>query len=157
ARCASILGEHQLAASLEQAAARLAQNFEEKFWCPELGTYALALDGKKEKCAVRASNAGHLLLCGLIKPERAESVAELLLRPQFFNGWGIRTVGKEEARYNPMSYHNGSVWPHDNAVIAMGFARYGLTHAVERVFRGMFDAASYMELSRLPELFCGFR
>ena len=115
--------------------------FEESFWCPDLGTYALALDGKKERCAVRTSNAGHLLFCGMIRPERAKLVAEGLMRPQFFTGWGIRTVGKEEARYNPMSYHNGSVWPHDNALIALGFARYGFKSAVDRVFMGMFNAA----------------
>ena len=79
------------------------------------------------------------------------------MQPQFFNGWGIRTVAKDEARYNPMSYHNGSVWPHDNALIALGFARYGFRTAVDRVFKGMFNAASYMDLMRLPELFCGFR
>jgi glycogen debranching enzyme len=79
------------------------------------------------------------------------------MQPQFFNGWGIRTVGSEEARYNPMSYHNGSIWPHDNALITSGFARYGQQQAVERVFKGMFDAASYLDLRRLPELFCGFR
>jgi glycogen debranching enzyme len=93
----------------------------------------------------------------MIRPDRAKLVAEGLMRPQFFTGWGIRTVGKEEARYNPMSYHNGSIWPHDNALIALGFARYGFKSAVDRVFVGMFNAASYMELSRLPELFCGFR
>jgi glycogen debranching enzyme len=143
--------------ALEKSAAQLAERFEKSFWCPDLGTYALALDGKKERCAVKTSNAGHLLFCGMIRLERAKLVAEGLMRPQFFTGWGIRTVGKEEARYNPMSYHNGSVWPHDNALIALGFARYGFKSAVDRVFTGMFNAASYMELSRLPELFCGFR
>jgi glycogen debranching enzyme len=84
-------------------------------------------------------------------------MADTLLGPQFFSGWGIRTVAKGETRYNPMSYHNGSIWPHDNALIALGFARYGLKTAVERLFKGLFDAATYMELRRLPELFCGFR
>jgi glycogen debranching enzyme len=157
AQCAYLLGLHDKAEALEKAAAQLAGRFEEQFWCPEIETYALALDGKKERCAVRASNAGHLLFCGMVKPERAKMVMEGLMGPQFFNGWGIRTVANREARYNPMSYHNGSVWPHDNALIALGFARYGFKRSVERVFRGMFSAASYMELSRLPELFCGFR
>jgi glycogen debranching enzyme len=157
AYCARALGRHDQADALEQAAAALAERFEESFWCEEIETYALALDGKKRACAVRTSNAGQLLFSGMIKPERARLVMEGLMRPQFFNGWGIRTVGKEEARYNPMSYHNGSVWPHDNALIALGFARYGFRGAVERVFRGMFNAASYMDLMRLPELFCGFR
>jgi glycogen debranching enzyme len=80
-----------------------------------------------------------------------------LMGPSFFSGWGIRTVAREEHRYNPMSYHNGSVWPHDNALIAAGFARYGYKHAIDRVFKGMFDAASYMDLRRLPELYCGFQ
>jgi glycogen debranching enzyme len=157
ALCARWLGNSVQAYALEKAAAHLADRFEESFWCPDLGTYALALDGKKERCAVKTSNAGHLLFCGMIRPDRAKLVAEGLMRPQFFTGWGIRTVGKEEARYNPMSYHNGSIWPHDNALIALGFARYGFKSAVDRVFVGMFNAASYMELSRLPELFCGFR
>ncbi len=80
-----------------------------------------------------------------------------LMRPSFFSGWGIRTVAREERRFNPMSYHNGSVWPHDNALIAAGFARYGHKGAVDRVFTGLFDAASYMDLRRLPELYCGFQ
>jgi glycogen debranching enzyme len=84
-------------------------------------------------------------------------VAESLLRPQFFSGWGIRTIAKNEVRYNPMSYHNGSIWPHDNALIALGLARYGFKHSVQRLFKGLFDAATYMELRRLPELFCGFQ
>jgi glycogen debranching enzyme len=79
------------------------------------------------------------------------------LSPRFFSGWGIRTVAVGEARYNPMSYHNGSIWPHDNALIALGFARYGLKSATSKLFNGLFDAASYMDLRRLPELFCGFR
>ena len=157
AQCARKLGNSAQADMLEKAATQLAERFEESFWCPDLGTYALALDGKKERCAVRTSNAGHLLFCEMIRPERAKLVAEGLMRPQLFTGWGIRTVGKEEARYNPMSYHNGSVWPHDNALIALGFGRYGFKRAIDRVFMGLFSAVHYMELSRLPELFCGFR
>jgi glycogen debranching enzyme len=80
-----------------------------------------------------------------------------LMRPSFFSGWGIRTLAREEPRYNPMSYHNGSVWPHDNSLIAAGFARYGYKSAIDRVFKGLFDAASYMDLRRLPELYCGFQ
>src|SRR4051812_44356849 len=79
------------------------------------------------------------------------------MRPHFFTGWGIRTIARGEARYNPMSYHDGSIWPHDNALIALGLARYGLKHSVEHVFKGLFDAATYMDLRRLPELFCGFQ
>jgi len=157
ARCARSLGRETQAQSLEASAAKLAQRFEESFWCPEIETYALALDGQKRPCAVRTSNAGQLLFTGIARPDRAKTITAGLMRPQFFAGWGIRTVANEAARYNPMSYHNGSVWPHDNALIALGFARYGLKYAVDRVFKGMFDAASYMDLQRLPELFCGFR
>ena len=157
AQCARWLGRPEQADALERAAEQLAARFEEKFWCPDIGTYALALDGSKRPCVVRASNAGHVLFSGMVQPERAGAVMAGLMRPAFFSGWGIRTVAQGEARYNPMSYHNGSVWPHDNALIAMGFARYGFQWAVERVFKGLFDAATYMDLARLPELFCGFR
>ncbi len=100
--------------------------------------------------------AGQLLFTGIISAERAQRVARTLLSPAAFGGWGIRTIGSSEARYNPMSYHNGSVWPHDNGLIAMGLARYGLQGAAAQVFGALFDAASYMDLRRLPELYCGF-
>ena len=157
ARCARRLGRMHDARRLRAEADLLAERFDASFWCPELGTYALALDGKKEPCRVRSSNAGQVLFTGIAKPERAIEVGEGLLRPQFFSGWGIRTIANTEARYNPMSYHNGSIWPHDNALIALGLARYGLKRSVERVFKGLFEAATYMEMRRLPELFCGFQ
>jgi glycogen debranching enzyme len=157
AQCARQLRLERKAAELELQAEQLAQRFETAFWLPELGTYALALDGAKEPCRVRTSNAGQLLFTGIVRPDRAVQVADGLLRPRFFSGWGIRTLSSAERRYNPMSYHNGSIWPHDNALIALGFARYGLKHSVEQVFTGLFDAATYMDLRRLPELFCGFR
>jgi glycogen debranching enzyme len=157
ARCARRLGLMDRARALEDDAVRLAQRFEDAFWCDDLGTYALALDGAKQPCKVRTSNAGQLLFTGIVREDRARLVAADLMRPRFFSGWGIRTVAYGEARYNPMSYHDGSIWPHDNALIALGLARYGLKHSVASVFKGLFDAASYMELRRLPELFCGFR
>jgi glycogen debranching enzyme len=157
AGCARRLGKEAQARELEEAAARLAERFEDAFWCPDLGTYALALDGAKQPCRVRTSNAGQVLFTGICKAERAAEIADGLLRPEFFSGWGIRTVARGEARYNPMSYHNGSIWPHDNALIALGLARYGQMRAVEQVFHGLFDAAAYMDLRRLPELFCGFQ
>ena len=157
ARCAMRLGRREIAQQLELEAKLLADRFEEAFWCEDLGTYALALDGDKKPCKVRSSNAGQLLFSGMIREDRARRVAADLMRPHFFSGWGIRTIALGEARYNPMSYHNGSIWPHDNALIALGLARYGLKHSVEHVFKGLFDAASYMDLRRLPELFCGFR
>jgi glycogen debranching enzyme len=157
ARCARRLGLMDRARKLEVEAQRLAERFEEAFWCDDLGTYALALDGAKRPCKVRTSNAGQLLFTGIVSSDRAHMVASDLMSQKFFSGWGIRTVARGEARYNPMSYHNGSIWPHDNALIALGLARYGLKHSVEHVFKGLFDAASYMDLRRLPELFCGFQ
>jgi glycogen debranching enzyme len=157
ARCALRMGLSDRAGQLETEARLLAERFEAAFWCDELGTYALALDGAKQPCRVRTSNAGQLLFTGIVRADRARMVASDLMRPHFFTGWGIRTVARGEARYNPMSYHDGSIWPHDNALIALGFARYGLKHSVEHVFEALFDAATYMDLRRLPELFCGFR
>jgi glycogen debranching enzyme len=157
ARCAQRMDLPKRAAELEQQAAELATRFEAAFWCEELGSYALALDGDKKPCRVLTSNAGQVLFSGIASPERAARVTAQLLGPQSFSGWGVRTVAKGAPRYNPMSYHNGSVWPHDNALIVLGFARYGLKTAVARVFKGLFDAATYMELRRLPELFCGFQ
>ncbi|WP_322514403.1 amylo-alpha-1,6-glucosidase [Rhodopseudomonas palustris] len=157
ALCAHRLGLVARAEQLERQAEQLAAQFERAFWCEELGTYALALDGAKRPCKVRSSNAGQLLFTGIVRPDRARLVATDLMRPHFFSGWGIRTIACGEARYNPMSYHDGSIWPHDNALIVLGLARYGFKAAVERVFKGLFEAASYMELRRLPELFCGFQ
>ena len=157
ARCARRLGLNDRAANLESDAQRLAERFEEAFWCEELGTYALALDGAKQPCRVRTSNAGQLLFTGIVGTDRARRVAADLMSSKFFSGWGIRTVALGEVRYNPMSYHDGSIWPHDNALIALGMARYGLKRSVAHLFKGLFDAASYMDLRRLPELFCGFR
>ena len=156
-RMASALGSVVLAASLEEQAAAMKVRFEAAFWCDDISTYAMALDGDKAPCRVRTSNAGQVLLTGIADRKRAALVADLLLDREFYSGWGIRTVATSEARYNPMSYHNGSVWPHDNALIALGLAGYGFTEHIQRMFSGMFDAAAYMDLRRLPELFCGFR
>ena len=157
ARCAKRMGLFERARQLEADAIQLAERFENAFWCDDLGTYALALDGAKQPCRVRTSNAGQLLFTGIVREDRARLVAGGLMQPRFFTGWGIRTVAHGEARYNPMSYHDGSIWPHDNALIALGLSRYGLKHSVEQVFKALFDAATYMDLRRLPELFCGFR
>jgi glycogen debranching enzyme len=157
AQCARRMGLIDRARALETDAERLAENFEAAFWCPQIGTYALALDGDKNPCRVRSSNAGQALFSGVVKKERAGDVAKALLGANSFSGWGVRTIAKSEVRYNPMSYHNGSVWPHDNALIALGFSRYGLKGPALRVFGGLFAAAKYMDLRRLPELFCGFQ
>ncbi|HYD38170.1 MAG TPA: amylo-alpha-1,6-glucosidase, partial [Allosphingosinicella sp.] len=150
------LGDESRAAALDAEAESLRQRFEERFWLEDLGCYALALDGRKAPCRVLSSNAGHALFAGIASPERAAQLAKLLTGRRFFSGWGIRTVAVGEARYNPMSYHNGSVWPHDNALIALGLADYGHKDAVLKIFRGLVDAAGYDEFRRLPELFCGF-
>jgi glycogen debranching enzyme len=156
ARLALALGEPDRAADLETRARRLREQFERDFWCEELGTYALALDGEKRACRVRTSNAGHVLWSGIAAPERARRVGETLLAPASFSGWGLRTVAEGEARYNPMSYHNGSIWPHDNAIAAMGLARYGMKPAAVAITEALYDASLFMDLHRLPELFCGF-
>jgi glycogen debranching enzyme len=153
---ASTLGHPAASTALLQQAETLREKFETAFWCEDLSIYALALDGAKRPCRVVASNAGHALLTGIADPGRARRVAETLLGGACFSGWGVRTAGVSAARYNPMSYHNGSVWPHDNAMIALGLARYGLKTEVLKIFRGLFEAAGYMDLRRLPELFCGF-
>ena len=150
------LGDHAAADALRRQAQALRENFETQFWCEELGVYALALDGKKRPCRVVSSNSGQVLLTGIAAPERAQRVAQTLLGPGCFSGWGVRTLGTSEPHYNPMSYHNGSVWPHDNGIIALGLARYGHARATAQIFGALFDAARYMELRRLPELFCGF-
>src|SRR5579871_3667536 len=127
-RCAQRMGLGDRARKLEAQAHRLAERFEEVFWCDELSTYAVALDGNKQPCRVRTSNAGQLLFTGLIREDRARLVAAGLMRPNFFTGWGIRTVAKGEAGYNRMSYHDASIWPNENALIALGFPRYELKH-----------------------------
>jgi glycogen debranching enzyme len=106
---------------------------------------------------VRASNAGHCLFGGIASAERARAVAGTLTIDDSFSGWGIRTLAAREVRYNPMSYHNGSVWPHDNALIAAGFANYGLKSEAIKLLTGLFDASLFFDLHRLPELFCGFK
>jgi glycogen debranching enzyme len=156
AKLANRMGEPSLELKLTGEAKILRENFAAAFWCEDLGTLALALDGAKAPCRVRTSNAGHALFTGIASPGHAARVAETLLGPTSFSGWGIRTVASGEARFNPISYHNGSVWPHDNAMIALGFARYGFRLHATKIFAAMFEAAAYQELRRLPELFCGF-
>jgi len=145
-----------LSGDLMLKADRLRKRFEAAFWDGELGTYALALDGAKQPCTVRTSNAGQLLFTGIAAGDRAARVVEGLFNAEFFTGWGIRTVSARERRFNPASYHNGSVWPHDNALIALGLARYGHTAAALTLTSALFEAAAHMHLRRLPELFCGF-
>ncbi len=156
ANLARTLQNTMLAEQLARQAQTLRRQFEEVFWCEELSTYAIALDGKKKLCRVRSSNAGHCLFAGITSADRAERVAATLMSEESFSGWGIRTIAATESRYDPMSYHNGSIWPHDNALIAAGFARYGLKNEGSVIFQALFDANTFFELNRMPELFGGF-
>ena len=150
------IGNADRATELDTEAEHFFKRFNEAFWLTDLGTYALALDGNKQPCKVRASNAGHCLFTGIVEPDRAASIADILLSEAMFTGWGVRTLAVGEPRYNPMSYHNGSVWPHDNAIIAAGLARYGLKEQALQIMDGHFDLSTFIDLSRLPELLCGF-
>jgi glycogen debranching enzyme len=155
-RAALALGCGERGEQLLSQARELKERFEQAFWCEDLSTYALALDGNKQPCRVRTSNAGHCLFSGIASPEHAAKVAGTLLSTEFFSGWGIRTLAASEVRYNPMSYHNGSVWPHDNALISSGMARYDLKAEAAKVLAGFLDCSLFLDLHRLPELFCGF-
>jgi glycogen debranching enzyme len=156
AMLAAQMGEPEAEARWRQEAADLKARFNENFWIEELGTYALALDGAKRPCKVVTSNAGHVLMTNIAPKDYAARVADTLLSSDMFSGWGVRTVSTSAARYNPMSYHNGSVWPHDNALIALGLGRCGLKAHALRIFEGLYRAQSYQPDRRLPELFCGF-
>jgi glycogen debranching enzyme len=156
ARFYRALGESAAAATWEERAAAFAQRFDEAFWLDDLGTYALALDGDKRPLRVLASDAGHLLWSGVVPEAHAPRLVETLLSPPLWSGWGIRTLGAGEVRYNPVSYHNGSVWPHDNAIIALGLARYGFAEAAETVRRAIMELAEAQHDLRLPELVAGY-
>ncbi len=156
AEVARVLRDGSRADKLEKQAEELRQKFDQAFWLDDLGTYAEALDGDKQPCRVRTSNAGQCLYTGIVNQDRALRLADGLLSHEGFSGWGVRTVATTESRYNPMSYHDGSVWPHDNAIIAAGMARYQMTDAALRILEGMYAASLFIDLRRLPELFCGF-
>jgi glycogen debranching enzyme len=156
ARLAEARGDGEQASRWHDRAEALRERFETSFWCEDLGTYALALDGLKRPCRVRSSNAGHCLMTGIASPAHANRVAAAVTADTSFAGWGIRTIDARELRYNPMSYHNGSIWPHDNALVAAGLARYGHLDGAARVFTAMFDLSRDVDLHRLPELICGF-
>jgi len=152
---AARLGKAEDAERWRDRAGWLRETVERRFWMEEAGLYGIAIDGAGELCRVRASNAGHLLFTGLAAPERAARVTEALASPAFNSGWGIRTLAKGEPRFNPMSYHDGSVWPHDTALAAAGMARYGERERVVGLLNELFESAVQFEM-RLPELFCGF-
>jgi glycogen debranching enzyme len=151
------LGEPDRGGELRAQARALCEAFEAAFWMPDEGFYAMALDGQKRQVRSISSNPGHALACGIVAPDRATAVAERLLAEDMMSGWGIRTLSSGHPSYNPMSYHTGSVWPHDNAIAAAGLKRYGFAEAAERIATAMFDVAVGQRDFRLPELFCGFR
>jgi glycogen debranching enzyme len=155
ADAAEYFANPKLAARLRKEAGDLRQRFEEHFWCEDIGYYAYALDGDKKQVKTIASNAGHLLWSGIARSDRADRVMRRLLEPDMWSGWGIRTLSERNPAYNPFSYQNGSVWPHDNGIIAMGFKRYGFAKEAAMVARDISRAASYFVFHRLPELYAG--
>jgi len=150
-----ILGRPKDARRLRREARTLYERFNDLLWWEEEGTYALGLDGQKRQIRSVASNAGHLLQSGIVPPERAGRVVQRLLADDMWSGWGVRTLSSDHPAYNPFSYQNGSIWPHDNAMIAGGFRRYGYAAEAARVAKGTFDTAERLSGYRLPELFAG--
>jgi glycogen debranching enzyme len=148
-------GDNERADHWEGRAEAMRAAVERDFWLDDLGFYALAIDGAGEPCKVRTSNMGHLLYVGLPEPARAQMVADQLLSASFHSGWGLRTLADDAVFFNPMSYHNGSIWPHDTALCGAGLARYGERQGVVRLMSGTFESAVHFNM-RLPELFCGF-
>ena len=143
------------AAALRSQASRLKEQFHDAFWCEKLSSYALALDGQKRRCEVKSSNAGQLLLAGVSLADHRRKIVAELKSDIFHSGWGLRTIAEGQPRYNPMSYHNGSVWPHDNALIAYGLIGEKDKTLVEKILTGLFEASVFFDLHRMPELFCG--
>jgi glycogen debranching enzyme len=153
---AEALGHGSLAPPLREAAESLRTRFQARFWCEDIRSYALALDGEKKPCRVRTSNPGHCLYTGIAAEDHARRIVEGFGQDAFFSGWGVRTVAEGELNYNPMSYHNGSVWPHDNAILAAGASRYHCKALTTRILGALFEASTYLDLHRMPELYCGF-
>jgi glycogen debranching enzyme len=153
---AEATGQNQQAEKLRHESKLLKQRFQDAFWCPEIRSYALALDGQKKQCRVRSSNAGHTLFTGIASEEHAVEIIREFRSDKYFSGWGVRTIATTEVHYNPMSYHNGSIWPHDNALIAYGLAQSTDKMLAAEILTGLFDASIFLKLHRLPELFCGF-
>ena len=149
------LGRREDAARCAIAAQRLARRLDEAFWMEKAGTYALALDGEKRQVQTVASNAGHLLFSRAVPEARARRVARVLMSPESFSGFGIRTLARGQHPYNPLSYHNGTIWPHDNSLIAMGLSNYGMQKVAAQVLSGAYDASRQFRHYRLPELYCG--
>jgi glycogen debranching enzyme len=151
------LGDSQAADRLKKEAAELARHFEKSFWMPGRGFYALALDGHKRQVQVISSNPGHLLFTRMLAQDRARTVCERFMKPDMFSGWGWRTLSQEERTFNPLSYHRGSVWPHDNSLAAHGMALYEMREPANLIFNSLYSAALNFRDYRLPELFCGIQ
>ncbi|GAN77334.1 amylo-alpha-1,6-glucosidase [Acidisphaera rubrifaciens] len=152
-----VLGKPDRAATLRAKAAKLYATFNELFWDEARGYYAYTLDGDKKPVFSLASNIGHCLWSGIVPPERAARVVERLMRPDMWSGWGIRTLSAEHKAFNPYAYQLGSVWPHDNAIIALGFKRYGFAAEAGRIARDISGAASHFQSNQLPELYAGIQ
>jgi glycogen debranching enzyme len=152
-----LLGREEEAERLRGEARRLFELVNDSFWWEAEGTYYLGLDGDKQPIRSVASNPGHMLWSGIVPADRAGRVVERLLAPDMWSGWGIRTLSSEHPGYNPFSYHTGSIWPHDNAIIADGFRRYGFDREAAKIAKGTFDAAERFQVNRLPELFAGLQ
>jgi glycogen debranching enzyme len=150
------LGFQDRAKQLRQEASRLYWKFNEKFWMPDRGYFAQAIDDLGQ-CDVISSNPAQALWGGIVEPPKAETMTQRLFEDDMYSGWGIRTLSSGEVRYNPLGYHNGSVWPHDNSLIAMGLGKYDHKENLTRLFTSMFEAASFYPIYRLPELFGGFQ
>ena len=157
AQLADALGHHEMARAYREAAQALRDRFQERFWCADIGLYALALDGDKKPCRVRSSNAGHCVYTGIAAPDHASAITAAFESDTFFSGWGVRTIADREARYNPMAYHNGSIWPHDNAIISASVCHSPSKTLAHRILSAQLDASTFFDSARLPELFCGFR
>lgn len=157
AQLAEAVEQPEKAQRWQREADALKARFNEAFWSEDKQTFVLALDGRKKPCNVVTSNAGHCLFSGIATPAHAAAVARTLLGDSMFSGWGVRTLSTQEVRYNPMSYHNGSIWPHDNALVAYGLSRYGMREEVLKILAGTFDTTLFVDQQRLPELFCGFK
>ncbi|MEX2464329.1 MAG: amylo-alpha-1,6-glucosidase, partial [Gaiellaceae bacterium] len=154
--CREVWRERELATRFDEEADALRQRFDEAFWCEKRGGYyALALDGEKRQVDSLTSNIGHLLWSGIVPPERADAIVDQLMGEDLWSGWGVRTMSAADAGYNPLSYHNGTVWPHDNSLIAWGLVRYGRWAEAQRIIRRMLNAAGHFEF-QLPEVFAGF-
>lgn len=150
------LGNAEKSRNLVEQASKLKEKFESEFWMDDVQFYAIALDEFKKQVGTITSNPGHILFSNMLSPDRADAVVDMLISPKMFSGYGIRTMGTEEAGYNPMSYHDGSIWPHDNSIILLGMSKLNKSEAANKVIEGLIDASKYFEYERLPELFCGY-